>query len=395
MRGSKSQTVEIDIRPLSPVRGALSRDKGQKRSAVTSDYFDSVDFRFMFEHAYDAILMTDMDGYILATNTRAVSFFGYEGKDFPGMDIRNLIPGLDDLLVEKIKEGISGGRFMRIQAFAVHKGGEDYSAVEIIPLGNQEDGASYICFLIRDIQSRYIAEENLHSTYLAMDNTDAGIGIANKEGVLIYANRKMVELLGCGDADAVVNNKLERWFDVKTVVNPILANVFKGEEWYGEQCVVSGKKSSWLFVSAVPNESRDGELMGLVLSIRDMADERRADIAEYQAERNRIMIESLAGVCHSIGQPATVLLTSLELLKMSGFDDRENAAQMLEMSYEAVIQIRDLLYKMNTKRLYAAEPYLPSTADKPGQEIVNIDSSSDDSSGMEERKINDEIFQSR
>ncbi len=374
MRDGKSQTIKIDIRPLNPVRGNVFKDKGQKRTSVTSDYFDSVDFRFMFEHAYDAILMTDLDGYILATNTRAVNFFGYEIEEFPGMDIRTLVPGVDDVLVDKIKDEITAGRFMRIQAFAVHKGGEDYSAVEIIPLGNKEAEASYICFLIRDIQSRYIAEENLHSTYLAMDNTDSGIGIVNQKGILIYANRKMVEMLGCGNADAVVNKKLEQWFDPKTVVTPMLVNVAKGEEWYGEQCVLNGKKSSWLFVSAVPNESRDGELMGLVLSIRDMVDERRADIAEYQAERNRIMIESLAGVCHSIGQPATVLLTALELLKMSGFDDRKNAEQMLEMSYEAVIQIRDLLYKMNTKTLYAAEPYLPSAANRSGQEIVTIDS---------------------
>lgn len=375
MRGSKSQTVEIDIRPLSSLRRkpSVKLGKGQARESVKPDYFDSVDFRFMFEHAYDAILMADFDGYILATNVRAVNFFGYERREFPGMDIRALVPGLTDELIRKIKEGGEGGRFMRIQAFAVHKGGEDYSAVEIIPLGNREDKASYICYLIRDIQSRYIAEENLHSTYHAMDNTDSGIGIANMEGVLIYANRRMVELLGNGEREAVIDHRLERWFDLKTVVNPMLAHVRKGEDWFGEQCVVSKDKSTWLYLSAVPNVNRDDELMGLVLSIRDMADERRADIAEYQAERNRIMMESLAGVCHAIGQPATVLLTSLELLKLSGLEDKENAAQMMEMCYEAVIQIRDLLYKMNAKRLYAAEPYLSAASNSSGSEMIALE----------------------
>ena len=378
MRGSKSQTVEIDIRPLSAIqrRPGLTLGKVQKRDSVKADYFDSVDFRFMFEHAYDAILMTDFDGYILATNMRAVSFFGYERGDFPGMDIRTLVPGVNDDLILKIKEGGAGGRFMRIQAFAVHKGGEEYSAVEIIPLGNQEDKASYICYLIRDIQSRYIAEENLHSTYIAMDNTDSGVGIANMDGLLIYANRKMVELLGGGEIDKVINNRLEQWFDLKTVVNPILSNILKGDDWFGEQSVVNKDNSIWLFVSAIPNISRDGELMGLVLSIRDMADERRADIAEYQAERNRIMMESLAGVCHSIGQPATVLLTSLELLKLSGVDDKENVSQMLDMCYDATIQIRDLLYQMNAKRLYAAEPYLPSAPNSSAPEMIALDVSS-------------------
>ncbi|MDA3923572.1 MAG: PAS domain-containing protein [Kiritimatiellae bacterium] len=332
----------------------------------------------MFEYAYDTILMTDFDGRILATNMRAVNFFGYERSDFPGMDIRSLIPGITDDLIQKIKKGGSCGQFLRIQAFAVHKSGADYSAVEIIPLGNKEDKASYICYLIRDIQSRYIAEENLLSTYHAMDNTDSGIGITNMEGILIYANRKMVELLGDGDIDQVINYKLNCWFDQKTVVNPILSNTLKGKGWLGEQCVVCKDKSIVLFVSAVPNINRDGELMGAVLSIRDMANERRAEIAEYQAERDRIMMESLAGVCHSIGQPATVLLTSLELLKLSGLDDKENVNQMLELCYDAVIQIRDLLYKMNAKQLYAAEPYLLKIEDSPGQEIVALESPSDD-----------------
>jgi len=373
MRDIKSQTIKIDIRPLLPVVKPAVKSKGKFWEKVTPDYFDSVDFRFLFEHAYDAILMTDLEGFILATNTRAENFFGYSRDDFPGMDIRSLIPGVNDEFFGQIKAGIAKGGFIRIQAFALHKDNEDYSAVEIVPLGNREEHASYICFLIRDIQSRYIAEENLHSTYLAMDNTDSGIGIINLDGQFTYANRKMAELLGGGDINVVVNHKLETWFDPKTVVNPIKAHVVKGDEWFGEQCVLGSERSGWFYISAVPNESRDGEVIGAVLSIRDMADERRADIAEYQIERNRIMIESLAGVCHAIGQPATVLLTSLEILKMNGLNDRKSVEQMLEMSYDAAIQIRDLLYKMNAKRLYAAEPYIASVHETDGSEIVTME----------------------
>jgi PAS domain S-box-containing protein len=373
MRQCKSQTIKIDIRPLISFGKEPKHSRSNVQEGVAADHFDSVDFRFLFEHAYDAILMANLDGFILETNTRAVSFFGYNNDDFPRMDIRTLIPGLTDELFQQIKEDIFGGRFMRIQAFALHKGGEDYSAVEIIPLGNQADKISYICFLIRDIQSRYIAEENLHSTYLAMDNTDSGIGIVNMEGIITYANRKMIDLLGGGNTDAVVGRKLEKWFDLKTVVNPIITHALKGEVWFGEQSVVGHAHSSWLYISAVPNESRDGELTGAVLSIRDMANARRADIAEYQAERNRIMVESLAGVCHAIGQPATVLLTSLELMKINGFADLKKAEQMLDMSYEAVIQIRDLLYKMNAKQLYAAELYLSSNSKLSSSEFVPIE----------------------
>ena len=47
----------------------------------------------------------------------------------------------------------------------------------------------------------------------------------------------------------------------------------------------------------------------------------RLRVAELQAERAKVVMESLAGFCHALGQPATVLLSSMELLKMGGVDD--------------------------------------------------------------------------
>ena len=63
---------------------------------------------------------------------------------------------------------------------------------------------------------------------------------------------------------------------------------------------------------------------------------RRLAIAEMQVERSKVVMESLAGFCHALGQPATVL----------------------DMCYDAVIEIRSLLAKMKKRREYVAEAYL-------------------------------------
>ena len=84
---------------------------------------------------------------------------------------------------------------------------------------------------------------------------------------------------------------------------------------------------------------------------------KRLRIAELQAERAKVVMESLAGFCHALGQPATVLLSSIELLRMPGLDD-EAKKQFLDMCYEAVIEIRSLLAQMKQKREYVAEAYL-------------------------------------
>ena len=72
---------------------------------------------------------------------------------------------------------------------------------------------------------------------------------------------------------------------------------------------------------------------------------RRLAIAEMQVERSKLIMQSLAGFCHALGQPATVLLSSIELLQMDGVDD-ETKKQVLDMCHEAVMEIKSLLAEM-------------------------------------------------
>ena len=89
---------------------------------------------------------------------------------------------------------------------------------------------------------------------------------------------------------------------------------------------------------------------------KDLELSRKLELAEIKAERSKVVMESLAGFCHALGQPATVLLSSVELLKMGC--DEETKAQVLDMCYEAVMEIKSLLAQMKQKREYANEAYL-------------------------------------
>ena len=84
---------------------------------------------------------------------------------------------------------------------------------------------------------------------------------------------------------------------------------------------------------------------------------RRLRIAEIQAERSKVVMESLAGFCHALGQPATVLMSSIELLKMDGVDE-DTKRQVIDMCYDAVLEIKSLLAEMKQRREYVAEAYL-------------------------------------
>lgn len=88
---------------------------------------------------------------------------------------------------------------------------------------------------------------------------------------------------------------------------------------------------------------------------------RRLALAEVQVERSKVVMESLAGFCHALGQPAQVLLSSIELLKMPETDP-DLRTQVLDMCYDAAVEIRSLLAQMKEKREYVAEAYLAGNA---------------------------------
>jgi len=99
-------------------------------------------------------------------------------------------------------------------------------------------------------------------------------------------------------------------------------------------------------------------LMG-VTSTEEMAN--RLALAEVQIERSKVVMESLAGFCHALGQPAQVLLSSIELLRMPSTDP-DLQKQVLNICYDAAVEIRSLLAQMKEKREYVAEAYLTNNA---------------------------------
>lgn len=95
----------------------------------------------------------------------------------------------------------------------------------------------------------------------------------------------------------------------------------------------------------------------LCFFIRDITDRLRAEEAERTVERNQVMMESIGTVCHHLGQPSTVILTSLELLKNLDATDEETRNELIDLSMKAAEQVGDLLKELNELRTYKSESY--------------------------------------
>ncbi len=100
-----------------------------------------------------------------------------------------------------------------------------------------------------------------------------------------------------------------------------------------------------------------GTTKHLCFFIRDVTDRMRAEEAERAVERNKVMMESIGTVCHHLGQPSTVILSSLEILKTLAPEDTEEREEIINMSLEAAEQIGVLLRELHDLRTYKREAY--------------------------------------
>jgi|ETNmetMinimDraft_30_1059905.scaffolds.fasta_scaffold41325_3 FixJ family two-component response regulator len=85
--------------------------------------------------------------------------------------------------------------------------------------------------------------------------------------------------------------------------------------------------------------------------------------ALQDAERHRVMIESLGTVCHHLGQPMTTVTTFLELMKREAL--APTLKNMMDECSGVVEQVDELLNRLQKVCMYRTEPYLPSSDGSP------------------------------
>lgn len=93
-----------------------------------------------------------------------------------------------------------------------------------------------------------------------------------------------------------------------------------------------------------------------------------------QAERQRVMIESVGAACHHIGQPATVLRVYLNFLRRE-VSTPESAEKIVQCE-DAIDSIAEVLEKLRHLSSYRTVPYQTFTDSEPptGSRILDIES---------------------
>ena len=379
---SSSKTMRIDIPPdlKEELLRAGHRSSGAtppaqpvRESATPASRVGGADFQQLFHSVYDGALIAETNGRIVDSNSRAQEFLQQTRESLSALSITDVISGANAATVATINDTLDKDRFVLIQAHCNRKDGRIFPA-EIAVNRLTVNELQYLCMFIRDITWRRQAENMLSTVHNAIQNTSTGIAIATREARIEYVNNAAARLWGHERREDLIGQEMRSLFPKPDDAETMLKAVSTGHSWTGEITVArpDGSQVS-VQVVAAPNRNTEDELSGMVLSFLDISDRRRAEQAERQAERQRVMVESLGAACHHLGQPATVLLASLELMTRMPSQDRAVTEELLASSMEAAESLREMLHELNnmTESEYRTTAYLES-GKKSGSDAPRI-----------------------
>ena len=83
--------------------------------------------------------------------------------------------------------------------------------------------------------------------------------------------------------------------------------------------------------------------------------------ALFDAERQRVMMESVGAACHHFAQPLTTMLGSLQVLAEADDIEEPEKRNMLQQCLKAAEMMRMILNKFQQVSEYRTRPYLPDT----------------------------------
>lgn len=305
-------TMRIDITPEALARAGkgagvstIKRPGGHttviripsKKAATTR--IGGADFDQLLQNIYDGAVITDPHGEIHSANIRALQFFHCERESQMRGNVTALISGADASLLTTILQTLENDRFVLIQAYCLRRDGSLFPAeisVNRLPLS----GSDCLSFFFRDITLRKEAEERLRTVNTAIQNASSGIAITDLKAVLTYCNPASLRLWNVADAEAALGRDMREFLAQPERVAEVIAAIDRREHFAGEVEIRRPDGSLVdAHVSVAPNLNTDGELVGMVWSLLDISEQKRARqqlerYARELSERNRQMENDLS-----------------------------------------------------------------------------------------------------
>ncbi len=238
---SKTEPVE-ESAPVQAAQPETSQASSQKATQAERSRDRSL-YKAILSSLYDAVIIVDQKGHIIASNERAEKFFGYAPEDFWDLPCKELIAGFSTLVLAKIRGHVSDGRFTVINANCLRKDASSFPA-EIAISNIFYLGEDDLLFTIRSLERRKKAEERREVELDASRYTCIGLMVCNRDGLIEYANSACAQLLQHESEHKITQRFLGDFCESLQTTEQILRTPSQAFSWMGIAGFHTGKNKT-------------------------------------------------------------------------------------------------------------------------------------------------------
>ena len=159
-----------------------------------------------------------------------------------------------------------------------------------------------------ETETDYQSTEFLASIFNALDD---GISIHALKGEVLYANNRMLDLLGKAASDVIGNNCAEIFHDAACPHEEVTASGIRN------RLEINSKDGRSVFqVTVAPIKNKRGKVSGFMRVVHDISEAERTQEKLIKAEHFATLGQMASGIAHDVGTPLNIISGYSEYLLM-------------------------------------------------------------------------------
>ncbi len=241
-------------------------------------------------NASEGVLVCDRELRCMVWNPMLEELSGVSGEEALGRPIPELLPhwreeGLREMLSQALQ-----GDTVESPDFQIDRKREVWVAAKYGPLRDTDEKIIGVIGILTDTTARRQAEEALRESQQlnaqVIDSALEGIAVYDRELRVVVWNPFMEELLGTHKAKVLGAHLLEVFPNLNgTESQQCWQRALTGETIQGREFQLRGGREKWVSASYGPLRNQRGEVVGVIVSMRDISARKEAEQALHASQR--------------------------------------------------------------------------------------------------------------
>jgi len=299
-------------------------------------------YRLVFENSGDAILLTEIDGTILAANPAACRMFGYTEAEIRRLGRGGLVDTTDPRLPAALEERKRTGIFQGEMNF-LHADGHFFPAELTSVIFPSQDGSPKTSIIIRDITARKQAEAALRESEerlrLFIEHAPAALAMFDRDMCYVAVSHRWLTDYGL-EGQTVIGRChydifpeiVEGWKAVHR--RGLAGEVIRADE---DKFVRLGGSVQWLRWEVRPWNTADDHIGGIVIFSEDITTHKQADELLREREASLRQSQRVAHVGHWSWDTVTNrVVWSDEMKRIFGLDPDQFSGDLDQVIMQSI-----------------------------------------------------------